>query len=863
MADKCLLRIEDLLKKSSIRSTQKNEILDAIKLAQQEMKVSKISEINVDKVAKEATEQIKHQKKLNKRNAIENEIKIRKLTEFVIKNFPDDPEEGLISILVGTNRRVAGARDSVAIHQQTSSNQLIAGFNRKLRENNLEELFADADKKTQERVAIAMEEINQRKTDIEKRTGLEPPITETNQSIKKLAEIMDEYSEMIRQSLNDRGANIAKMWGYIIRQTHDPYSVRDAANKLGLKDIEIDTKGKTKKNINYEKNYTAWRNFVMEKLDHDRTFVNVDDIEEFMTQVYSTLVGNKYQMADGASFIFGTKITRNVAKKAEFKRVLHFKSASDWFAYNDIFGMGNLKESFISGLQTTGRNIGMLDSLGTRPTDNFNIIRAAVHERLRNQKKNIENIKSDRPFVKYLRIVDGSVYTVENFAVAKYSAIARSIASMAKLGGATISAAADIGLYGSEMRFQGRSFLGGMFEALNSLRKIKNPKQLKDIVESLGLITDSAIYDIAGRYQVGDNMSKGWTRTQRIFFKLNLLTWWTNTLKEGAMLGMANYFAKQKNVEFGSLNKQLKSLFETYNIDSTRWDIIRKTAMETADDGKEFINIGLLDQISDADIKRITGLDNLTQRQIRIEKTKFKTSVSGMLLDRTLYAVIEPDARVKGFMTQGLMSGTGPGEAIKFVGQFKGFPLAIVMKVLGREMDYFKGANKQKLRGTMGLGAILLTSSILGYMSMTIKDLLKGKEPRDPTKFKSFVAALLQGGGLGIYGDVLFRETRSNLEAAGSFAGPVPLSGIDVVLALKYGITGEGGKAGRLAYRAVTQNIPFLNLFYIKAAFDYLIGYQMLETLNPGILKRMEKRMKKDYNQDFLLTKPSRKFKGF
>jgi hypothetical protein len=123
-------------------------------------------------------------------------------------------------------------------------------------------------------------------------------------------------------------------------------------------------------------------------------------------------------------------------------------------------------------------------------------------------------------FNKYLRIVDGSVYTVENFGVAKYSAIARSIASMAKLGGATISAAADIGLYGSEMRFQGRSFLGGMFEALNSLRKIKNPKQLKDIVESLGLITDSAIYDIAGRYQVGDNMSKGWTRTQRIFLNL-------------------------------------------------------------------------------------------------------------------------------------------------------------------------------------------------------------------------------------------------------------------------------------------------------------------------------------------------------
>ena len=64
-----------------------------------------------------------------------------------------------------------------------------------------------------------------------------------------------------------------------------------------------------------------------------------------------------------------------------------------------------------------------------------------------------------------LRVIDGSIYTVENFGVAKYSAILRALASMAKLGGATVSAA-DIGLYGSEMRYQGRSFLGGMFEAL-------------------------------------------------------------------------------------------------------------------------------------------------------------------------------------------------------------------------------------------------------------------------------------------------------------------------------------------------------------------------------------------------------------
>ena len=42
-----------------------------------------------------------------------------------------------------------------------------------------------------------------------------------------------------------------------------------------------------------------------------------------------------------------------------------------------------------------------------------------------------------------------------------------------------------------------------------------------------------------------------------------------------------------------------------------------------------------------------------------------------------------------------------------------------------------------------------------------------------------------------------------------------------------------------------------------------MIGYQLMETMNPGGLKRVEKRMKKEYNQEYLFTKPSIKNKGF
>jgi hypothetical protein len=167
------------------------------------------------------------------------------------------------------------------------------------------------------------------------------------------------------------------------------------------------------------------------------------------------------------------------------------------------------------------------------------------------------------------------------------------------------------------------------------------------------------------------------------------------------------------------------------------------------------------------------------------------------------------------------------------------------------------------------MGALMVTSGILGYMSMTIKDLLKGRSPRElidedgNVNFKTMMAAFLQGGGLGIYGDVLFKEVRDSTAIIAGLVGPIPLTAADVLMAVIWGTRGEGGKAGKTAYKAVTSMIPFLNLFYIKSAFDHLIGYQLLETINPGILERVESRMEKDYNQHFLFTKPSTTFKGF
>jgi len=50
------------------------------------------------------------------------------------------------------------------------------------------------------------------------------------------------------------------------------------------------------------------------------------------------------------------------------------------------------------------------------------------------------------------------------------------------------------------------------------------------------------------------------------------------------------------------------------------------------------------------------------------------------------------------------------------------------------------------------------------------------------------------------------------------------------------------------------QNAPFINLFYTRAAMEYLFIYGIQEASNPGYLRRMEKRLKTENDQEFIFS---------
>jgi hypothetical protein len=844
--DKCIDRVSALLKKSSITSSNAEEIIQDIKKLQRESKIENIDATLKEDLANKVLSEQQINKKIKERNALENEIKVRKAVDRVLVDFKGREEEGLSAILVGSNLQKTGSRASVALSQITESKIIMSAFNEKLRKNNLTELFANANEDIDRRIARTMWELD-----------LSEKVTETNKDIISIATIMKETSESVRNKLNNMGSNIDKLPGWIVRQSHDPYQIRNAADVLKFKN----NKDNNVANGNYDRNLEAWKQYILPKLD-ERTFGDIKDPvkrNEFLNYVYNSVSRNEHAITEGSSGVYGS---RDITTKMNSKRVLHFKTADDWFDYNSKFGYGNLRESFYFGTMNSAKNIGLIDVLGTKPSENFERIKGLVVNKLTKDGKSIEAINKNTNFHKnQLLEVTGATNGIANFSVAKWSAIARSIQNMSKLGGAVFSSIVDLHTYASEVKSQGRGYMTGLQESMVSLSRMENTKMKTGIAEQLGFINDSMIYSLAGRYSTGDALNSSFTKLQGSFFKLNLLRWWTDSLREGSVLGLGNYVAKQRSIAFNSLDAKFKNLLNNFGVDEKIWNTIRKLDIEKSEDGKEFFSVKNIDNLSKEQMVALMDIKNPTQRQIDLYRDSLKTKITGIFLDRSSYAVIEPDARTRAFMKQGLLAGTPMGEALRFVGQFKAFPIAFLQKALGRDVEMFR-ANKTAAEA-WGIANLIVGATLFGYISMTVADLLKGKGPKDPTDKDTWFAAMARGGGLGIYGDFLFNKTKTAGDLLATAAGPTISESVKLFQAFKYGLNGEKDSALRQAYKSITGNIPFLNLFYTKVAFDYMIGYQMLETLSPGYLKKMEKQMKKDTGQEFLLTKPSVLFKGF
>ena len=124
------------------------------------------------------------------------------------------------------------------------------------------------------------------------------------------------------------------------------------------------------------------------------------------------------------------------------------------------------------------------------------------------------------------------------------------------------------------------------------------------------------------------------------------------------------------------------------------------------------------------------------------------------------------------------------------------------------------------------------------------------------------IAALTQGGALGIYGDFLFGQAnRFGSGALETFSGPMIGTISDIInLPLKARTDLEQGKTphpGGDLLRLALNNTPYINLAYTRPALDYLFLNSLRNWVSPGSIHRQVKRRKDDYGQTSVIPEQS------
>ncbi len=783
------------------------------------------------RAADEMGNQVKLAAVIEKRNALLNARRRLEAVGYIRSTWSDRPDLGLESFLVGTNVARAGARRSVAAEQKQLSQAYIAGFLNDMEKAELLPFLTRGDNDAD--IADALWRLGTgRSVD-----GLSKPAVD-------IATIMQKYQTATRTDANRAGAFIRDLPGYIVRQSHDPYKLERAG-------------------------FARWRDEISGFLD-ERTFEGVTDRNEFLLAAYNGLVSGVHLKASTPEPT-GFKGPRNLAKKVSAERVLHFKDGLSWHQYNKAYGTGSLREAFLGGLDQAGQNTGLMRRLGTNPESNWEAILDELQRDLMDKPVELRRFQTDRRGWLKTRFaeVDGTARLAVNQQAARVASNIRALQSMAKLGGAVISAVTDLPVAASEMRYQGKGMLLSMGTLIGGMVKGRKPAEQREILSSLGVFFDNVRGDVVSKFSADDSLGGKMSGLQQKFFKLNGLTWWTDTMRSTAALMMSHHLAYNRALNWDQMNPDLRRTLELFDFDAGRWDLVRGTGAKLAD-GREYMTTQGLDEIPEADLAAYLTSKGRTANTAAVAELREElgAQLRSYITDRASYAVIEPDARTRAIMRRGTQPGTVAGELLRFVGQFKAFPVAILQKSFGRELygrgytpsAYTEGAGRELIQALrngngekLGIAQLLLWTTLFGYGAMTAKDLLKGREPRPADDAKTWVAAMLQGGALGIYGDFIFGEAnRFGGGLIGSLAGPTA-GAVEGLADVLYRVR-DGDDAAAAAVRFGIQQTPFLNLFYARAALDYLVLYSVQEALNPGSLRRTERRIEKENGQRYLLA---------
>jgi len=239
-------------------------------------------------------------------------------------------------------------------------------------------------------------------------------------------------------------------------------------------------------------------------------------------------------------------------------------------------------------------------------------------------------------------------------------------------------------------------------------------------------------------------------------------------------------------------------------------------------------------------------IDSLIQQQRRTLERKLRSYFT-LRVNR---GVPTPSPRTRSRVRMGAQSGDLLGEGwISFL-QFKMFPLglghaSIGANIFGRNSQImpFRQALLQQ-PAFLSMTQMFLTGTIMGVVGNWASQLSRGQKPIIPETpgemANTFIRGAHRGGAMGFYGDVMFGEYKARYgeTAISRLMGPSINLLDDIFNTVIQSRDLEAN--GRDFARLIDNNVPFVNLFYTKILWDYLVVYNLHEWISPGSASRTE-----------------------
>jgi len=425
--------------------------------------------------------------------------------------------------------------------------------------------------------------------------------------------------------------------------------------------------------------------------------------------------------------------------------------------------------------------------------------------------------------------------------------------SLTMLPGAVLSALADP-VFGSTSRMR----LGMGFAKSNPgtvlIDTIRNMSQSsrREAVQS-GVIWESAFNAFQVEAANSSKMAKMRAITNYTadrVHSLGLLTPYTAAGKAAMQMRMMAQFANAAGTAWNDLEPAIRGTLERGGFDAAGWNKIQNAEMHEPKPGALFLRPNEIYDISPA----------LSERYI------------AMIARETRYAVIEPTPESSSMVLGNSRPGTFSGEMLRAGAMLKGFPIAVLFQWWGQISNDIRAGDNRSAAATGA--SLIVTGAMMGIFAMAMKDMYAGRDPRKWLDEETYldgnmwVAAILQAGGLGIYGDLLFSEVnRTGGNLAETVAGPL-VQRVDAIKKLTFDnmvqvAKGKPTNFGRELTRVLRQNTP--NVLWTKLIVDRMIWDQFQRLVDPaapsGFQREMSKR-KTDYGQSYWWapgeTSPSR-----